>query len=549
VTALAQDAPAPGRAGSRKPAALAGFGELGKLAGRRDRVMLPAWIYLLTVAMVGTGYSFKTGYKTAASRAAVYATTAHDAALTALAGPIFGSSVGALTAWKYGGASAALAALMSIFIVTRHTRGDEEAGRLELVGSTTVGRHTALAVGLALAAAASCLLAVLIAAGLAVVGLPATGSVAIGLAVASCGLVFAAVAGVTAQLAGSARGARGSAIGLLVTVYVLQSVAASAAGLHWLGWLSPVYWAEQVRAFAGDRWAVLALPLACTAVIAIVAPVLESRRDVGAGLVQPRPGPAAAGRTLRSPLALAWRLQHGSFIGWAVGTLLLGVAVGSVAKGIGSMLGSGKGIREAVTRLGGQAGLSDAYLAAIMSLVGLAAAGYAISAVLRLRSDEAAGRADPLLATAMGRIGWSASQLVVAAAGAAIVLAAAGLGAGISYGSQVGGIGVQLPRLLGAALAQLPAVLVLAGVAVLLVGMLPRICVGAAWAALAVVALLVLLGPTLRLAQWVQDISPFSHVPRLPGGTVSAAPLIWLSVIAVALAAAGLAGLRRRDIG
>ncbi|MGO9724575.1 MAG: ABC transporter permease, partial [Streptosporangiaceae bacterium] len=146
-------------------------------------------------------------------------------------------------------------------------------------------------------------------------------------------------------------------------------------------------------------------------------------------------------------------------------------------------------------------------------------------------------------------IGWSASQLVGAAAGAAIVLAAAGLGAGISYGSQVGGIGVQLPRLLGAALAQLPAVLVLAGVAVLLVGMLPRICVGAAWAALAVVALLVLLGPTLRLAQWVQDISPFSHVPRLPGGTVSAAPLIWLSVIAVALAAAGLAGLRRRDIG
>jgi len=103
--------------------------------------------------------------------------------------------------------------------------------------------------------------------------------------------------------------------------------------------------------------------------------------------------------------------------------------------------------------------------------------------------------------------------------------------------------------MLGAALAQLPAVLVVAGVAVLLFGLLPRLCVGGGWAALGLAALLVLLGPTLRLAQWVQDISPFTHVPKLPGGTVSAAPLIWLSVIAVALAAAGLAGLRRRDIG
>jgi ABC-2 type transport system permease protein len=62
-------------------------------------------------------------------------------------------------------------------------------------------------------------------------------------------------------------------------------------------------------------------------------------------------------------------------------------------------------------------------------------------------------------------------------------------------------------------------------------------------------AVLVLLGPTLRLAQWIQDISPFTHVPKLPGGAVSAVPLAWLALIAVLLAAAGMAGLRRRDIG
>jgi ABC-2 type transport system permease protein len=84
---------------------------------------------------------------------------------------------------------------------------------------------------------------------------------------------------------------------------------------------------------------------------------------------------------------------------------------------------------------------------------------------------------------------------------------------------------------------------------VLLFGLLPEACVAGGWTALAAAAILVLLGPTLRLAQWIQDVSPFTHVPKLPGGTVSAAPLTWLALIALALAATGMAGLRRRDIG
>jgi len=437
---------------------------------------------------------------------------------------------------------------MSIFIVIRHTRADEEAGRLELVGSTAVGRHAALAVGLMLAAGANCVLALLIAAGLIAVGLPAGGSAALGLAIAACGLVFTSVAAVTAQIAGSARGARGIAIGALAVAYVVESIAA-AAGLPWLGWLSPVGWANEIRAFAGDRWLVLALPVLAAVVLAAAAAALAARRDLGAGLVPPRPGPAEAAASLRSPLALAWRLQRGSLAGWAIGTLLAGAAFGSVADGIGSLLGSGAQVRDAITRLGGQAGITDAYLAAMMGIIGLAAAAYAVSAVLRLRSEETTGRSDPVLATATGRDGWGASHLIVAAGEAAVVLAAAGLGAGLAYGLRAGDVGGQLPRLLGAAIAQLPAALAVAGVAVALFGLLPRSCVAGGWTALSLAALIVLLGPTLRFTQWVQDISPFTHVPKLPGGMVSAAPLAWLAVIALALTAAGLAGLRHRDIG
>jgi ABC-2 type transport system permease protein len=531
--------------------ALAGIGPLARLALRRDRIMAPVWIYVLTALMAGTGYSFKELDKTQAARDQVAAGTVHNAAVLALTGPLYGTSVGALTAWKYGASAAAAAALMSIFIVVRHTRADEEAGRLELVGSTAVSRSAALAAGLIIAAGASCVLALLLAVGLLAVGLPAGGGAALGLAIGSCGLVFAGVAGVAAQVAGTARGARAIAIGVLIVSYLLESVSAAAgpAGPRWLGWLSPIGWALRVQAFAGDRWPLLAAPVVAAVVLVAVAGVLQARRDLGTGLAPPRPGPARAAPSLRSPIALAWRLQRGALLGWTCCILLVGAVVGGAAKGIGSMLGSSTAVRRELTRLGGQHGVTDAYLAATMGVVGLAAAGYAISAVQRLRSEESAERAEPLLATATSRTSWMAGHVIIAACGAAAMLAAAGLGAGLSYGIRAGDLGGQLPRLLGAAFAQLPAVLAVAGVAVLLFGLRPRSCVAGSWAALALGALLVLFGPALTLPQWLQDISPFTHVPKLPGGAVTAAPFGWLALAALALAVAGLAGLRHRDIG
>jgi ABC-2 type transport system permease protein len=545
VSALA----APRRLAS--PGSLAGSGALAKLAARRDRVMLAAWIYVITILVVSTGYSFKGLYKTLASREALAAGINHDPTTLALAGPLWGTSVGALTAYKVGASAAVAAALMSIFIVIRHTRADEEAGRLELVGSTAVGRSAALAVGMLLAAAANVVVVVLIFAGLAIVGLPAGGSAALALAIGTCGLLFAAVAAVAAQLSESARGARGIAICVLAAAYLLMSAGAAAGtgGLRWLMWLSPIGWANQVRAYAGDRWLVLILPLAAAVAVAAAAVSLAARRDLGAGLVPPRPGPAQASPSLRSPLALAWRLQRVSLLGWAAGVLVAGAAFGSIANNIGSLLGSSSQVKDAIARLGGQSGLTDAYLAAMMGIMGLVTAGFAISVVLHLRSEEASQRAEPVLASAAGRLSWGGSYLAVAAAGSAVVLAAAGLGAGLALGLRAGETGTQLPRLLGAALAQWPAVLAVAAVAVLLFGLWPQSCVAGGWTALALAAAIVLLGPTLRLAQPIQDISPFTHVPRLPGGAVSAAPLVWLALAAAALTAVGLAGLRRRDIG
>jgi ABC-2 type transport system permease protein len=103
--------------------------------------------------------------------------------------------------------------------------------------------------------------------------------------------------------------------------------------------------------------------------------------------------------------------------------------------------------------------------------------------------------------------------------------------------------------LIGAGLVQLPAAAAVAAVAAAAVGLVPRWSAPVGWTVLGLCGFVGVFGPALNLSQWVLDISPFTHAPKLPGGAFSATPVLWLSVAALALAAAGLAGLRQRDIG
>ena len=537
----------PGRAGS----GLAGTGALTKLAFRRDRIMLPAWAYLITVTVATNAYTFSKLYSTAAARALLVQSGGGNPALRFLYGQLNGSSVGALTAWRIGVWAALFGALMTTFIVVRHTRGDEEAGRLELVGSAAVGRQAALTSGLLTAVTANVAVTALLCVVLSAIGLPVSGSVAFALAIGASGLAFTGVAAVAAQVAAGARGARGICFGVLGAAFVLRAIGDSAgpSGPSWLSWTSPLGWVELTRPFDGQRWWVLALPCAMLAAGVGSAYALAARRDLGAGLLPDRPGPASASALLRGPLSLAWRLQRGALGGWAAGVAFIFAISGAAAKGIGSLLGSSTQLRNEFTRLGGQAAITNAYLAALMMLAGLGAAGYATSAVLRLRTEETGGLAEPLLATAAGRIRWGLSHIAVAVIGTAVLLALAGLAAGLGYGLRTGSAGPQAVRMLGAAMAQLPASLVLAGVAVALVGLLPDASVAGAWTVLGAVVVIDLFGAAFQFPQWLLDISPFTHAPKLPGGTVSAAPLLWLCLAALAFSAAGLAALRRRDIG
>ena len=447
---------------------------------------------------------------------------------------------------------AAFAVLLTIFIVVRHTRGDEEAGRLELVGSAAVGRQAPLTAALLAAATANLAIAMLTCLWLLVLKMPLAGSAALALSISGCGLVFGGVAAIGAQLAVTARGARGIAIAALGAAFVLRAVGDTApARGSWLSWASPLGWVELARAFgsAGERWWVLTLPLAASAVLVTAAFLLAAWRDHSAGLLPDRPGRATASNLLHGPFGLAWRLQRPVLAAWLAAFVFAFAALGAGANGVGSIIGGSTVLRQYLLRVGYQTTVIDAYLSALMLIAGLAAAVYSTSAVLRLRTEETGNLAEPVLSAATGRIRWALSHISVAVGGACLLLAAAGLSAGLGYGVLTGSVSTQVPRLLGAALARLPATMVVAAVAVLLFGLLPWESIALAWTAVALVGVIGVFGLPLQWPAWMMDISPFTQVPKLPGGTVSAASLLWLCAVALTISAAGLIGLRHRDLG
>ncbi|MDQ0750121.1 ABC-2 type transport system permease protein [Streptomyces africanus] len=517
---------------------LAGTGTLLRFALRRDRLMMPVWIAVNALMVLSMPNTLEGLYGTPAERADLIRQMGTNSSLRAMVGPVFDDSLGALTAWRVGVYAGALAAVMSLLVVVRHTRDEEESGRQELVASGMVGRRASLTAALLAAAVANGVLALVLTAGLA--GQGAAGALALGLGIAGVGMVLATTAAIVAQLTESARLARGLTAAVLGAAFVLRAAGDSATddGSSALTWMSPLGWLENLRPYADERWWVLALLVGAVLLQGAVAYGLAGRRDVGMSFLPTRPGPAS-GR-LGSAGALAWRLQRGSVLGWSVGFLLAGVVYGGMTEGAADLVGDNDGARRIFERMGGRSGLTDTFLASMTGMLGLVAALYIVASVLRLHGEETSGRAEPVLANAVGRLRWAAGHLVIAFGGSALLMLLAGLGLAAGYGKETGPI-------LGACLVQLPAIWVIGGVAVLLYGVLPR-AAAAAWGVAGAALLIGWVGPALDVPQAVLDISPFGHLPKLPGGSMEWRPVVVLTGLAVVLVAGGLAALRRRDM-
>jgi ABC-2 type transport system permease protein len=276
--------------------------------------------------------------------------------------------------------------------------------------------------------------------------------------------------------------------------------------------------------------------------------VLASRRDVGRGLLPERRGPAVAGRGLLSPLGLAWRLQSSLFLGWAAGMAVFGLFLGALLSEVEG-LGGIEEVAELIELLGGEAAIQDTTFALLMGVTGLVIAVYTVQVLLRMRSEEAEGPLESVLATAVPRWQWLMGHVATAALGTTALLLIVGVGTGLAAGLVTGDLERHLRDLTMASLVQAPATFALGGVVIAAFGLLPRWAGPLAWTAFAV-ALVTgpFFGAMLDLPQALSNLSPFTHSPMVPVEDVTVLPIAVLLAIAAALTLAGILAFQRRDL-
>lgn len=528
-------------------APLAGTGTLVRFQLRRDRIKLPAWVGGLGLFVVYIGSALPQLAPTEEDLVGIVPLFSQPVGRM-FTGPAFGMD--APTYERFFAAGYApylylLAALMSIMLVTRHTRVEEQTGRAELVRANVTGRYAALAAALTVALITNALAATVVTALAIAVGFAPAGSVLVGLGTGLTGLAFAGITAVTVQLSEYSRAAAGMAGAVLGASFAVRALGDMAAvGGSALSWVSPLGWPTQTAPYVYDRWAPLLLPVVLAVVSVAAAFVLQGRRDLGASLMATRPGSAEAGRSLETPLGLAARLQRGGLLGWGVGIVLLGTVNGAFTQ---ALVDAGEDMPAALQEVFGTQGLVDGYVAFLGVFDSIVIAAYTVFAMQTYLAEEGRGRLDLVLATPVSRAGSLASHAGVVGAGAIVINVVTGLLTGLAAATVTGQWSL-VGDTLAAHAGHIPATLLVLAVCAALCGWAPRLMALVAWALVALIFVAELFGPLLDLPSWFIALSPFHHLAEMPVETFAPAPFLLVTAAALALVGLGLFGIRSRQI-
>ena len=496
-------------------------------------------------------WEYATSYPTVASREKIALTFGTNAGFSALLGQGQQlATIGGFTAWRAMGVLVPVGAVWAMLAATRLTRGEEDAGRLELLLAGQTTRRRAVAQAGAGLAAGLALLWVITAAATAAAGSPARIGISAGsalflaTAVVTGAVMFAGVGVLAAQLAETRRQANGIAAAIFGASLLIRVVADSTPGRHWLRWLSPLVWAENLHPLTSPA-PVMFLPIAAfTAALAAAAAFVAGRRDMGAGVLPVSDTPRPHTSLLHGPAGLAVRLDRPVITGWAAGLAIIGLIGGLVAPSAAPAISSSSAIERTIGRLGVQPG-SAAYLG-IIYLIGSALICFAAAGqVSATRAEEAGGYADHLLARQVSRWHWMTSRL--AASTALIIIA--GLAAGLSGWASIAGqhTGLGFAELAKAGLNIIPPALFVLGVGSFAYGIWPRLAAPAAYGLVAWSFLIELLA-TVITNRWLLDTSVLHHIQPVPAAQPDWTSAAWLTGLGTLAALTGTGLFSRRDL-
>lgn len=516
---------------------------MARLDLRTGLLGLIAW----PVAMAGLVWAIAEGvkglYPDEADRQVYQATLGASPASTAFNGRSYDlDTLGGITAIEVGFWGLLLLPMIAAHLAIRHTRTQEDTGRAELVTATRVGRLAPLLAATLVVTAALVGTGVIIAVLLVVSGLPVPGAGYYAVALVLHLLVFMAVGLLAGQVSQTGRGAHGMALAAVGIFFLVRAVI---DGRGWdATWATPTGWLAEVRPFGDVRlWPYLALAL-LVLVLFLAAVRVCGRRDIGAGLVAPRPGPGTASSILRGPLGLIWRITRGTLYGWGAGAATWGLAIGLLAQETSRLLDSNPGLAQV---LGGATKKPEDLMTSFAAVfIALQAGAVGLQGLARLSGEESSGRLGLVLSARFPRSRWWLSALALLAVQMLAVLVAGGLGYGVSAALTAGRAG-EVGAGLTAALSYYPATLLIGVIGGLLLALSCRIA-ALSWSLLLWSAIVAMLADTLRLPGWLRDLSPLEHTGRVPVDALDVTAAVVMAGASLVLATASTLLLRRRDL-
>ncbi|HEV2377633.1 MAG TPA: hypothetical protein VGS19_36415 [Streptosporangiaceae bacterium] len=511
------------------------------------------WGYIFGATVASSAWSFATAYKTVLERSRLAVLFAHNTGLAAINGPARDiQTVPGYTVWKSFMFLAIVGGVWGLLTGTKLLRGEEDAGRWELLLTGQTTRRGAAGQALAGLGAGLAVLWLLASVITVVVGrLPKVGlapgpSLFFVLTLVTPAAVFLAAGALASQLAATRRQAAGYAGAALGACYALRMIADSGTGLAWLRWVTPLGWAEELQPFTAPHPWALAPIVGLVAVLCGLTVYLAGRRDLGASILPDRATAKPRTWLLSGPVGLAMRLTRPAVLGWAVAISAWALVLGSIAKQGGSVMTASSSFEHFISRVAAPGNGASVYLGFTFLTVAWLVAFIAASQVSAVRGEEAEGYLEHLLVRPVSRWSWLAGRAGLAL----VVLVVSGLLAGLFtwFGALSDNAGVGLASILGAGLNVVaPAVCVL-GVGVLAFGVWPRATTVVTYGLLTWSLLIQLVGGFFSSDHWLLDTSVFHHMTAAPAVSPDWTSAGALVAVGVAAALAGGVAFGRRDL-
>lgn len=524
------------------------FGKLAMFILRRDRIRISVWIFAITLITVVIPPAFDEMYHTQQERQ-VMAFTMENPAMVAMIGPVYGVdnyTVGAMNGNMMTLFMAITAGIMNIFLVVRHTRKDEESGRIEVIRSLPAGRLSNLLATLLVSLFVNVVLAFVNGIGLSLLridGMELGSCMLFGAILGVTGFLFAAVTALFTQLSPSARGAQGYTFAFLGLAYLVR--ASGDVGNETLSLISPLGLILRTKVFVEDIWYPVFIVLLISAVFILVALYLNAKRDLGEGLIPARPGRKTASVFLSNSLGLSMKLLASTLIGWILCVFIIGAAYGSVLGDLEGFLENNE-ILQQVLAGNNDYTMTEQFITMLMSIMTMMGTIPVLMVVLKIRAEEKKNRLEHLAARAVSKNEILSGYFGISFVLSIVVQLASVFGLWFA-GTVVMDTPISFLNLMKSALAYLPAMWMMVGVAVLLNGIFPK-GTGFVWIYLGYSFLAVYLGKILQFPEWMSRITPFGNIPQIPVEEFTMVPLVVLTIVALLLTLAGFAGFRQRDL-